>query len=118
MAIDGKIGRRVNVQCLYMPEKEVVCTHRETGFSPENIPIERVFSDSVGRATYSLTNPSGMRNTRCKVHLGLRLAECCNAEEFMSESLDSRSASLSSGIPEKSGRSCQTRRLRGFWILR
>ena len=29
----------------------------------------------------------------------LRLAECCNAKEFMSDDLNSRSVSLSRGIP-------------------
>ena len=67
-----------------------------------------VFSPTVlEEQLLALTNPSGMRDTRCKVHPALRLVECCNAE-FMSDHPDSRSVSLSRGIPEKareSGRS-------------
>ena len=42
-----------------------------------------------------------MRDARCKRHIALRSAECCNAEEFVGDDPDLRSVSLSRGIPEK-----------------
>ena len=127
MATDGKTGQHVNVHSLYIPEKRWCVrknddTPRPSRPSDPDRPgsLQKISRSSAFSLTVleeqllALTNPSGMKDTRCKVRLALRLAECCNAEEFMSESLDSRSVSLSRGIPEKSGRSRQTRRLRGF----
>ena len=64
--------------------------------SLQKISLLSAFSPTVlEEQLLALTNPSEMRDTRCKVHLALRLAECCNAEEFTSDHPDSRSVSES-----------------------
>ena len=116
MTTDETTGQRVSVQSLYYTykKKEVVCTQKRNDVIPrpsrpsdperrgslQKISRLSVFSPTVlEEQLLALTNPLGMRDARCKVNLALRLAECCIAEEFMSDNLDSRSVSLSRGIP-------------------
>ena len=84
MVTEGTTGQRVNIQSLYIREKRggvyaETITHlvpvdratREMGFSSENIPIERVFSGGVGRATSGSDEPIGDRDAWCKANLAL-----------------------------------------------
>ena len=72
MATDGTTGRRVNAQSLYIPEKRGgVYAETRTHLIPgdrvtprdgvlfRKFPIERVFSDGVGRATPNPYEPIG-----------------------------------------------------------